>query len=692
MVQKISANTASREELLKIEGLGPATTDRLLDLRSRQPITVEDFRNLPGYRVSSIAFLEFATSLATRGSTEEEYGSASGGHPNLDSSMEDADLFPHQDEGEERNLNRASHPPSQDNRLRDGERRMISVINERNSQEGRQSRQASHSPRASIHRNSTSGHRQGDHTHTRRPQTSRHLQSGLTLSQPGDHAHAPDSASAFPNPGTTYQQPQYDPLVTAQYPAFHPPQYNLAVAAQQYPFFQPPQYNPALTPQQYPGAQPQQYYGNAALNTGALPTVQQPPLFHGAPHRVHADHQELNFNTREERRIKTPKSLFFDGSASNFEFFWSKFQRFLTTHQIVEIDMVIWHLTDCLQRKASNYLENILSRRAFTCTGELKEAMQKRFGDNDLPAVRLMNFRQATQNNVEHVKDFVERLWQLVNKAYPDIRSQASLEGLVLDQLIQGIKDHELASYLTLQNFHTVEEALNGKKLFELNKSRRPRGQQQSAKEGINENIHQSDHQEESSLAAQGMVDNPMSTNVPIVRAVKHGQGNFKEQDSPSLNRHFTDQQYQLVLEKLQTAERERNNLALRLEQADRIRNDDMNFLANTMHDMMKLIQSSSQSSSQRQSRRDTTDYQNPSRGSQNESRQRPSSGSPFRAPRSPSPSPYRSDNRRSPGRPDAVDQPYCKNCKATGHYAKYCLVPKVVNFKDNNPKDPGLD
>ena len=384
-----------------------------------------------------------------------------------------------------------------------------------------------------------------------------------------------------------------------------------------------------------------------------------------------------------------PKSIIFDGSnPEEFENFWAKFNRFLNTHQIEDINTIIWHLTTCLEKKASYYMEGILSRQAFHTTEELRQTLKERFGDNDLPVVRLNNFRQAKQFQGEHAKDFVERLWQLVNKAYPDIRARASLEILVLDQFLQGLLNETLAQHLTLQNYPTVEEALNGKKVFDLTMSRRRHPARSIGIYGeqtLDRNTYQ---QQETRVEPLQMVSNPMLAETANVRAVRYSH---EEGESTEKRLKQTEKQLSRTMELLEKAEQERKNLSLKLTEAELHRREDMMYMSNILEGMRMQITYLCESQGQK-----TKDLNKPGnrtdsieRGQQRLSRpETPSHSRNSSASRSPS-------SHRSPNRTERdclhcqsnqhasgdCTTPYCRKCRTVGHHPRDCSQGKSVSF-----------
>ena len=167
----------------------------------------------------------------------------------------------------------------------------------------------------------------------------------------------------------------------------------------------------------------------------------------------------------------TPKCLYFDGEG-DFEMFWTKFSRFVKIYNINDTETMVWHLTECLEKKAAIFLEEVVRTGGMMNLHKIGEAFRRRFGDTELPAVRLMKFSQARRGPDESFKDFEARVWKLGRKAFPTLDDQ-TCELQVMNQFIQGIGNQELASFLTLRNSRTMEEAIQGLMLYQLDKSRR---------------------------------------------------------------------------------------------------------------------------------------------------------------------------------------------------------------------------
>ena len=660
----VFVNFASRTALLDIEGMGVSTVDKILQLREHEFVTEEVYRGIPNAPAKCISHMDFGRDRPTRSRhTEDDEEGASDGEGEEDS----------QDPGD---LQQQLHEELQ--------RKVSAKI------DSRPSRANSNAVKG---RNTVNSDPQQETiVYTRKPK----IHSSPALRQENQNQDG--------TPKTTYRQisQQRQPQQLQDHQDLERQQrqpqqmYDNHNPDRQYRQHHQMYDNPDPELQNRQNRQNHQLYDNhdhERLHRQNNQLYYDQQLQYNLQEARQGQHQgqpqQLHYNQPVARIPPMPKSIYFDGSnPEDFENFWAKFNRFFNTHRIEDIETIIWHLTTCLGKKASHYLEGILTRQVFNTTAELRKTLKERFGDNDLPVVRLNNFRQAKQFQGEHAKDFVERLWQLVNKAYPDIRARASLEILVLDQFLQGLLNETLAQHLTLQNYPTVEDALNGKKVFDLTMSRRRnpnRPMESYGEQTLDRTTYQ---QQETRVEPLQMVSNPMRTETANIRAVRYSH---EEGESTEKRLRQTEKQLSKAMELLEKAEQERKNLSLKLTEAALHRREDMLYLSSQMEGMRMQLTYLCENLPR------TNDLNKPGnrKDSIERSQQRlsrPEIPSQSRSPSaSRSPSSHRSPNRLEPREclhcqstqhaSADCQTPYCRKCRKVGHHPRNCTQGKSVSF-----------
>lgn len=224
-----------------------------------------------------------------------------------------------------------------------------------------------------------------------------------------------------------------------------------------------PQYLPKTLDNQFTapsGSQPRlEQHLPGGLHT---PTIKQSPSQWQEP--------DLQFFNRINRRnVVIPKGVVYDGTGC-FSTFREKFRSYLFREDFPDDGTDLYALSLALRGKASEFYERTNARCRFRSVSAALESLQERFDASRHWKSALLHFHSAAQAAEENAQEYEDRLWSLAHQAYPQYTEQ-QVEREVLLRFILGLRDRAAVQYLSLQNFNSMREAIDGLRIYEYSLS-----------------------------------------------------------------------------------------------------------------------------------------------------------------------------------------------------------------------------
>ena len=159
-----------------------------------------------------------------------------------------------------------------------------------------------------------------------------------------------------------------------------------------------------------------------------------------------------------------PKSLSFDGSG-NFKTYRYQMEMFLKIQGIKDPEIQKYFIGLTLKGKPAIFFQRIQKRYQFRDGYQVMEALEDRFGVQKVQAAASISFHIASQMEGESAQDFEERLWDLADQAFPNMRDEDELERQIVLRFCLGLQDEDATRHLLRLNPQTLEDAMS---IFEL--------------------------------------------------------------------------------------------------------------------------------------------------------------------------------------------------------------------------------
>ncbi|XP_033114253.1 uncharacterized protein LOC117114669 [Anneissia japonica] len=152
-----------------------------------------------------------------------------------------------------------------------------------------------------------------------------------------------------------------------------------------------------------------------------------------------------------------PKNLIFKGKGS-WSFFKKRFMAFTEEYELspkARIETLSWYV----EGPAADFYVNLLEMDRRITFKKILKAFDKRFGEEDLPAVLQARPETATQREDESVNEWGDRVMTMTRKAYKDLPN-AWIRQEAATRFCLGCRDTEAGRYVLHEQVSTLAEAL----------------------------------------------------------------------------------------------------------------------------------------------------------------------------------------------------------------------------------------
>ena len=143
--------------------------------------------------------------------------------------------------------------------------------------------------------------------------------------------------------------------------------------------------------------------------------------------------------TDNTRSVSIPSTLSFDGDGC-WKTFVSRCQRFMEQHRIDTNSARVYYLSSMLTGKASNFFEKLQAKHAHYSYAQLLQEMDRRYDAGSVRQAAILRFNEAAQYEGERIEEYVDRLWELADQAFPGL-SLEETERQVICRFGSGLHD-----------------------------------------------------------------------------------------------------------------------------------------------------------------------------------------------------------------------------------------------------------
>ena len=155
-----------------------------------------------------------------------------------------------------------------------------------------------------------------------------------------------------------------------------------------------------------------------------------------------------------------PKDLRFEGKPNTLSWsvFKARFNRFLNEYQVAAPQTQLFYLGESLRAKACDFFESAQQQRPFHTLEEAFHHLGSRFDLQENPEVALLRL-QGMQQGSKDVQSFAEDIWETSFKAFPD-SSHREKERQAVNHFTWGLKDGNARSTVACHQPTTMKEAI----------------------------------------------------------------------------------------------------------------------------------------------------------------------------------------------------------------------------------------